>query len=341
MSFKKKIFMFSFMMIFVMMATTLTVSSQTIRLSHGMSPDTSSPTHAYAVAFKDYVEANTDISIDIYSDNVLGGQQEVMEQTAEGDIHVTQVSIGGLSHYSDKALIYNFPYAYPEDNRVAYELWQRGNEFTNNLFDEFEEESGVRPVHVFPRGGGMALTNSVRPVTSLDDMEGIQFRAMDQMQIELYRSLGADGVSVPWEELYTALQTGVADGQLNPPYMFLQQSFDEVQDYMTLPGVSPGNGVWIVNPDWYHGLSEEDRAVIDVAFERAFTVAEGISYLQQALSVSEVESAGVEVSYQTEEEYNAFREAALDGMMDWAYEKWGEEFVDSFMEEIEKIESKY
>ncbi|MFW6282375.1 MAG: TRAP transporter substrate-binding protein DctP, partial [bacterium] len=214
MSLKKKVLTFSLVFVFIMMATTLTISAQTIRLSHGMSPDTDSPTHAYAVAFKDYIEANTDMKVDIYSDNVLGGQQEVMEQTAEGDIQVTQVSIGGLSHYSDRALIYNFPYAYPEDNRVAYELWQRGNDFTNDLFDDFEEESEIKPIHVFPRGGGMALTNSKRAVSNLEDIKGIKFRSMDQMQNELYESLGASGTSVPWEELYNALQTGVADGQL-------------------------------------------------------------------------------------------------------------------------------
>ena len=187
----------------------------------------------------------------------------------------------------------------------------------------------------------MAFTNSVRAVKSLEDMKGIKFRGMSEMQIKLYKTLGAEGISVPWGELYNALQTGVADGQLNPPYMFLQQSFDEVQDYMTLPGVSPGNGVIIVSPEWYNNLNEKDRKVVETAFDRAFRTAEGISYLQQSLSVKKVKEAGVEVSYQSSEQYSNFREKALNGMMDWAYDKWGEEFVDSFFNEIEKVEKNY
>lgn len=334
----KKIALFMSILLLAIGFANVSANAETIRLSHGMSPDPHSPTHAYALVLQDYIEANTDMEVEIYPDDVLGGQAEVMEQTAEGDIQITQVSIGGLSHYTDKALVYNFPFAYPEDTRVAYELWRPENEFTSELFDEIQEIAGVKPMNVFPRGGGMAFSNNIRPIETLEDMEGIQFRAMDEMQIELYRTLGAEGVSVPWEELYTALQTGVADGQLNPPYMFLQQSFDEVQDYMTLPGVSPGNGVFIVSPEWYENLDEEIQEVIDLAFDRGFNTAEGISYLQQAQSVEEAEDAGVEISYLSEEEYENFREEALDGMMDWAYEEWGEDFVDSFFEEIERIE---
>ncbi len=312
--------------------------AQSIRMSHEMSADTEDPTHGYMLVLQYYIESTTDMEATIYPDNVLGGMEEVIEQVMAGEIHIGQVSIGGMSHFYQDALIFNLPYGYPRDERVALKLWQPDNEFSRKVYEGIEEEVGVKPIHVFLRGGFALLSNNVRPVRSVEDMDGILFRAMDRSQIALYESLGASGVSIPWEEVYTALDTGVADGQMNPSSIFIDANFHEVQDYITYPGTFPSTGMIVVNPQWYENLSEEDRHNLDIAFEHAFVTSAGLSFRSEALAEETLIDRGVEVYHQTEEEYDEFRDTALDGVLEWAYETLGEDFTNEFLAEVERLE---
>lgn len=309
-----------------------------IRVSHEMSPDPYEPTHGYFLVLKHYIEALTDIEVEIYPANVLGGMEAVIEQVAEGDIHIAQVSVGGMSNYYKKALVYNLPYAYPQDQRILYRLWDRDNEFSKKLYQEIEDEVRVKAIQVIMRGGFAVISNNVRPIRNLNDTAGIQLRAMDVSQIELYRALGADGIVVPWEEVYTALQTGVVDGQMNPVNIFLDASFHEVQKYITFPGTFPATGIIIVSPDWYYSLTPEDQMALDIAFENASRASQGLSLLSEALALERLHERGVQVYHQTAEEYDSFREAGLNGIMDWAYKTFGEGFVKEFLNEIDRLE---
>jgi len=310
---------------------------QTVRLSHEMSPDPDIASHAFMMVLEHYLEAGTDIEAEIYPANVLGGQEAVIEQLQEGDIQVAQLSLGGISHYYPKALIYTMFYAYPMDEPLIRKLWDKDNKFTSTVFNEIQEEVGIKPIGIFRNGGWGIFSNNVRPINNLEDMKGLSFRAMERSQVELYRALGADGIVIPWDEIYISLQTGVVDGQMNPASIFLNASLNEVQRYITFPGIGPGVGVIAVNIDWYNDLNEKERKVLEDAFDCAFTTANGLSYRSAAEEQKQLEEKGVEVYHQTEEEYSAFREAALKTMKEWASDQWGEDFVKDFFEEIENL----
>lgn len=314
------------------------VMADSIRMSHEMSADDEDPTHGYMMALKHYLEASTDIEAEIYPDNVLGGMEEIIEMVYAGEVEVAQVSIGGMSHFYNDALIFNLPYGYPDDIRVATELWDRNNPFSQQIYQDIEEEVGVKPIEVFLRGGFVLLTNNVRPVQTVEDMDGILFRAMDESQIAMYEALGGSGTAIPWEEVYTALDTGVADGQMNPASIIIDASFYEVQDYVTRPGTFPSTGMLIVNQEWYNNLSEEERTNFYMAVDHANETALGLSHRSEMLADEILEEEGMEIYHQTEEEYEEFRETALEGVLDWAYETIDDEVVDNFLEEVERLE---
>jgi len=338
MKLKKIILLLIVVALFVSFGVTQAYA-QSIRLSHEMSADTEDPTHGYMLVLQYYIESTTDMDATIYPSNVLGGMEEVIEQVMAGEIHIGQVSIGGMSHFYQDSLIFNLPYGYPRDERVALKLWQRDNDFSRKIYEGIEEELGVKPIHVFLRGGFALLSNNVRPVRSVEDMSGIQFRAMDRSQIALYESLGATGVSIPWEEVYTALDTGVADGQMNPSSIFIDANFHEVQDYITYPGTFPSTGMIIVNPQWYESLTDEERHSLNIAFDHAFVTSAGLSFRSEALAEEVLTNRGVEVYHQTEEEYEEFRDTALEGVLEWAYDTLGEDLTNEFLEEVERLEN--
>ena len=329
------------MMLVTSLSLSLTAEANNIRLSHDMVASEDNESHAMMMVLQHYINSGTDMEAEIHPDNVLGGMESIIEQVHEGNIHIAIVSVGGMGHFYPEILMYNVDYIYPENEKLIAEFWSADNEFTASVFDDVEDTVGVKPMGLLRRGGWSVLTNSERPIRTVDDMDGLTMRAMDSSQIQLFNALGADGVSVPWEEVYTALQTGVADGQRNPATVFLDASLDEVQDYVTYPGLNPGGGLIIVNPDWYYELSDEDREVVDMALDNAFVTARGMSYRAVSMEQELLEDAGFEIYNQTEEEFNEMREVGLEGMMDWAYDEFGEDFVDEFLEEIERLEEKH
>jgi TRAP-type C4-dicarboxylate transport system substrate-binding protein len=97
-------------------------------------------------------------------------------------------------------------------------------------------------------------------------------------------SLGGNPTPLPWPEVYTALQTGVADGQMNPVPIIAFAKFDEVQEYLSLTQHIITPYVWFMNADFYNGLTKHEQYVVDYAAKVAVDAGKGISRIIEASS---------------------------------------------------------
>jgi TRAP-type C4-dicarboxylate transport system substrate-binding protein len=95
-------------------------------------------------------------------------------------------------------------------------------------------------------------------------------------------SLGGKPTPLPWPEVYTALQTGVADGQMNPVPIIAFAKFDEVQTYLSLTQHIITPYLWFMNADFYNSLSEHEQYVVDYAAKTAVVSGKGISRIIEA-----------------------------------------------------------
>ena len=99
------------------------------------------------------------------------------------------------------------------------------------------KKTGLRVIGTWDNGGFRSFTNSKRAVHNPEDMKGLRIRTMDiPAHMELVRSLGAKPTPISWKELYTALETGVVDGQENAMPTIIIGSLQEVQKYLILDG---------------------------------------------------------------------------------------------------------
>ena len=125
-------------------------------------------------------------------------------------------------------------------------------------------------------------------------------RALDESQIELFKAWGAAGTIVNWAEVPNALQTGVADGYLNPPVVPLLFGHTDFLKFFTDAEISPSLRITIVSEDWYQGLSEEDRKKVDDAAIAANKANRDWLAGQDAV-YGKLEAAGVKVTRLTPE----------------------------------------
>jgi TRAP-type transport system periplasmic protein len=132
------------------------------------------------------------------------------------------------------------------------------------------------------------LTNSKRPVTKLEDLEGIKLRVMqNNMYLESFKLLGANAQPMAFSELFGALETKTVDGQENPYNTILSSKFFEVQKYVS--ATSHVYSPWIVmaSKKFWDGLSKDeqkllaDAATASRAFERKDTREEAVKALTE------------------------------------------------------------
>src|SRR5439155_24731858 len=82
--------------------------------------------------------------------------------------------------------------------------------------------------------GGRHVTNSKRPIRTLEDLKGLKIRMQpNETHLATFRALGANPVAMDIKELYSALQQGVVDGQENPYSIIEANRFGEVQKYLS------------------------------------------------------------------------------------------------------------
>ena len=110
------------------------------------------------------------------------------------------------------------------------------------------------------------LTNSKRPVTKLEDLDGVKLRVMqNNVFLDSFKSLGANAVPLPFSELFSALETKTVDGQENPYNTILSSKFFEVQKYLSVTNHVYSPWIVTVSKKWWDGLSKDEQKILQDA----------------------------------------------------------------------------
>ena len=175
------------------------------------------------------------------------------------------------------------------------------------------------------------LTNTHRPIHTPDDMRGLKFRIPGfGMYTDLYRQIGANPTTMPFGEVFTALQQGAIDGQENPIDVIHSSNLQEVQPYLTLWNYSYDPLILGINKDLFDSLSDEDQELVTrLAGEtNEFQIEKNRD--REAELIAELKDSGMEVNELSDEEKDAFR-AKLSPLYDEYRKVWGPDMAQAFI----------
>ncbi|QQK64021.1 TRAP transporter substrate-binding protein DctP [Cobetia sp. cqz5-12] len=294
------------------------VQAQTINLSYNGAPDADkNAVHVFASNLKTLVEEKTDgeLELKLYPNSMLGEEQERMEQVISSP-SLNIASFAGMAPIVPEVYVSATPFMFDgfEDARRFFDegqYWQQ----VQQLFSE--RANGAEILAVVEEGGFLAFTNDKRPITSPDDFEGLRFRAMDPSQVALYEAFGASGTPIPWTEVYMALRTGVADGQMNPPMYILLGSLQEVQKYLTLANIQYSDQFLVANGQLLESLSEEERTALLESVKEANAQARQDNQSQVESRIASLEEQGMQVIRPSEADLEAFRIKGQPAYLEW------------------------
>lgn len=311
------------------LALPATAQDVTLRLAH-LNPADPFQSHSGAMTsvFKSLVESasNGEIEVQLFPNGQLGRDNEVIDQVSAGVVEMTISSAGGVAQHYPLVGVFDIPFAFP-NIAVASRVIDMESSFGQMFVEDLEAQTGMRVLGLLDSGGFFAFTNSERPITSVEDMDGLRIRTMTLPTHEaMISSLGGNPTPLPWAEVYTALQTGVADGQMNPVPIIAFARFDEVQSYLSITNHIITPYIWLMNADAYAGLSDEHRQIIDWASEVATDAGRSMSRVIEASESGLPRLAEtMEVNVVSPEEQARFAEAAQPAVRALIEERFGAE----------------
>ncbi|TCL00068.1 C4-dicarboxylate-binding protein DctP [Natranaerovirga hydrolytica] len=274
----------------------------TMRIAHAQPVD--NPRHISLEAFKEMVEEKTNggITVELYPAGQLGNEREMLEQSASGVIEGFR---GGQFDFLPKLLIFSLPFLFETPEEVTRLL---NSDFARELTEESKED-GVMILGLGDAGGFRQYSNNRRPITKPEDLEGLRMRSNGMDTIDrTFEALGASVISVPYNDLYMGLRTGLADGQENPWVNISTMKFYEVQNYFTEINYQIHPDPFYVNLDWFNALPEEYQEILQDCTDEMMIINNQAILENEAAALAEIE-ANAEVYTLTEDERQAFVDA--------------------------------
>jgi tripartite ATP-independent transporter DctP family solute receptor len=319
------------------------MAAKTIKLHHLNQDDPfDNPTGAMATVFKSLVEAGTNggITVQTFPNGQLGKDNEVLEQVKSGVIESGIFSEGGFAAGYPLIAVLDIPFAFPNIS-ATYAVFD--GPFGHKLALDIKKKTGLTVLGFGDSGGFFQFTNNKKPITSPADMQGLKVRTMGlDTHKAIVQALGGQPTALAWAEVYTALQTGVADGQMNPIPIIAFAKLNEVQKYLTLSGHLFAPYVWVMNTKFWDGLTPEEKKVVSSAATSAIVAGRGIGRVIEASPRGLASlSKSMKVNSLTDEQRKAFRDKTMPEVTKIIVQKFGNEgteMMNAFLAAIKAAE---
>jgi TRAP-type C4-dicarboxylate transport system substrate-binding protein len=204
-------------------------------------------------------DADIGFTVELYPASQLGPDTERFAAVQAGDIDIDLQGASALSATYEQIGVVDAAYVF-DDVDHAFEWIDTAS---SDLFENFSSETGARIVDGWFFGNRTFSTTDT-PIESPDDLEGLAIRFPDSPQfLANAEAMGITPVAVANEEIYVALQQGIAEGQENPVVATHSQSFDEILKAISLNNHQVGIHWLVVSENTYDKLSDEQAALLD------------------------------------------------------------------------------
>src|SRR5436309_7837020 len=219
------------------------------------------PTVEAVVRMGKKLEAATSgrLTVQMYPQMQLGGEKEMIEQAQVGALQIARVSVGTLGPVVDDLNVFNMPFIFRDEAHMRKVI-------DGPIGEELLAKVTASPARLVALGWMDAGTRNVytnKPVTKPADLKGMKVRMMgNPIFVETMNAMGGNGVAMGFNELYSAMQTGVVDGAENNEPTVLAQNHYQVAKIYSLTGHLIIPEMFVFSKASWDKLAKEDQALV-------------------------------------------------------------------------------
>ena len=227
----------------------------------------------------------------VFGSSQLGGDKELLQKLKLGTVDIALPSTV-MSSEADLFGVFEMPYLVKDRahmRRIESEVFWKS-------LAPAAEAKGLKVIAVW-ENGYRHITNSKRPINTPADLQGIKLRVPEgKWRVKMFQAYGANPSPMKFSEVFTALQTGVMDGQENPFTQIYSAKFQEVQKYLSLTGHVYTPAYATVGAKKWASLSADVRGTLEaVAKETQSFVYDKAAKDDEEL-LGKIKAAGVQVN---------------------------------------------
>jgi tripartite ATP-independent transporter DctP family solute receptor len=220
------------------------------------------PTVEAIVRMGKKLEAQTNgrISIQMYPSMQLGGEKEMIEQAQVGALQIARISVGAMGPVVDELNVFNMPFIFRDEQHMRKVI---DGPIGQELLEKISGSPQSRLIALGWMDAGTRNVYSNKPVTKPADLKGMKVRMMgNPIFVETMNAMGGNGVAMGFNELYSAMQTGVVDGAENNEPTVLAQNHYQVAKVYSLTGHLIIPEIFVFSKRTWETLTPADQALL-------------------------------------------------------------------------------
>ncbi|HET7547932.1 MAG TPA: TRAP transporter substrate-binding protein [Usitatibacter sp.] len=247
-----------------------------------------------------------------YGSSQLGGDKQMMQKLKLGTIDMVEPSTI-MSSIADMFGVFEMPYLVKSREHMK----KIGEQVFWSKIEPSAEKKGYKVLGLW-ENGFRQITNNKRPIVTPADLEGIKLRTPEgKWRVKMFQAYGANPSPMKFSEVFTALQTGVMDGQENPLSQIYSAKFYEVQKYLSMTGHVYTPAYLIMSTNGWNKLPPDvQKVIMDAAKETQDYVYQQGAKMDEDL-LQKMKAAGIKVN---EADKDAFIKASRSVYEEFAKE---------------------
>ena len=288
----------------VLSLSATTVSAEKLILKFG---HVGNPGSLFEASVNEFVKnANARLGdraeVQAFGSSQLGKDKELLQKLKLGQVTFALPS-SVMSSVADEFGVFEMPYIIKSrDHMKAVQA-----EIGESVFNAAAEKNGYKILSYF-ENGFRHITNNTRPVTVPADLDGIKLRTpKGEWRVKMFQLYGANPTPMAFSEVFTALKTGVIDGQENPYAQIWSAKFQEVQKYLSVTGHVYTPAYVLVSAKHFAKLPEDVQSDLMAAAAESQDAVYAMAAQLETELLENLKAGGVEVN---EADKDAFIEAS-------------------------------
>lgn len=238
--------------------------------------------------------SNGRLSVQMYASMQLGGEKEAIEQAQVGAIQLARVSVGALGPVIPDLNVFNLPFLF---RNTAHMQKVIDGPIGQELLDAVTNNANAGLVGLcWMDAGARSLYDTRKPIRNIADLKGLKVRVMgNPMFVDMMNALGGNGVAMGYDQVFSALQTGVVDGAENNPPSFVFDNHYQVAKYFTLTEHLIVPEILVLSRKTWEALSGDERALMRRLAREAQLEERVLWTAYEKAALDKAKAAGIEI----------------------------------------------
>lgn len=259
------------------------------------------------------------LGIQMFPSGQLGGEKEMIEQAQVGALDLARISVGPVGTVVDDLNVFNMPFVFRDQEHMRKVI---DGEIGQELFQKIMDNPDTKLVPIAWMDAGSRSVYADKPIRKPEDLQGLKIRMMgNPIFVDTMNAMGGNGISMGFNELYSALQTGVVDGAENNPPTFVTHNHYQVAPTYSMTEHLIIPEILVVSRRTWDGLSPEDQELLKKLGAEAQQEQRKLWDEMVEKSVAELKEKGVTIVEDVDKA--AFKESVKP-----VYDKYGTKYAD-------------